>query len=83
MFLILGILVVVLKKATRRKKTLCDSIKEGSCNGNMYPLDVWHLIAEYIRPEDTGKFASICKSSWNVVNTPVYWLNLYKRLVLW
>lgn len=44
-----------------------------------YPLDLWFLIAEHIEPQVVGKFASICKSSFQVVTTATFWLNLYKR----
>ena len=43
-----------------------------------YPLDVWFIISEYIRPEAVGKFAQICRSSYHVVTTGKFWFHLYK-----
>ncbi|GJQ74367.1 hypothetical protein Trydic_g21243 [Trypoxylus dichotomus] len=51
----------------------------GSGEGYEYPMDIWFLISEYIRPEDVGRFASICKTSCAVTNTAPFWFNLYKR----
>ncbi|XP_008544349.1 transmembrane protein 183A [Microplitis demolitor] len=47
--------------------------------GIEYPLDLWFLLSEYIKPEDIGKFASICKSSNYVTRTGKFWFHLYKR----
>lgn len=47
--------------------------------GKDYPMDIWFLISEYIRPEDVGRFASICKTSFAVTNTAKFWFSLYKR----
>uniref|UniRef100_A0A1B6I9A6 F-box domain-containing protein n=1 Tax=Homalodisca liturata TaxID=320908 RepID=A0A1B6I9A6_9HEMI len=72
--------VFVMKKAScRRKKTLSDSIAGCSTDGNTYPLDIWHLLSKYIRPEDIATFSAICRNSWSVVQTPTFWLSLYKR----
>uniref|UniRef100_A0A1B6KPU7 F-box domain-containing protein n=1 Tax=Graphocephala atropunctata TaxID=36148 RepID=A0A1B6KPU7_9HEMI len=72
--------VVVTKKAScRRKKTLSESMAETNKTGNTYPLDIWHLLAKYIRPEDIATFSLICRNSHSVVNSPTFWLSLYKR----
>lgn len=72
--------VFVMKKC-RRKKTLSDTMAKNCNDGNTFPLDIWYLIAKYIRPEDVITFSTICRDAWCVVNTPSFWLNLYKRSV--
>lgn len=61
----------------RRKKTNSseDATQE---EGVDFPLDVWFIISEYIRPEAVGKFAQICRSSYHVVTTGKFWFHLYK-----
>ncbi|GAB1864601.1 Transmembrane protein 183 [Camponotus japonicus] len=60
-----------------RRKLKCqeDDDKE---EGIDYPLDIWFIISEYIRPEAVGKFARICKSSRYVTTTAKFWFHLYK-----
>ncbi|MBN3273996.1 TM183 protein, partial [Polyodon spathula] len=48
-------------------------------DGAEYPVDVWLLLASYIRPEDICKFALICKNAWAVSCTAAFWSRLYKR----
>jgi len=43
-----------------------------------YPLDFWHLLSNYIKPEQVGTFALICKSSNLVVSSQSFWRSLYK-----
>lgn len=47
----------------------------------MYPLDIWFLISEYIRPEDVGRFAGICKLSYAVVCSAKFWFSMYRRYI--
>ncbi|XP_043926140.1 transmembrane protein 183A isoform X2 [Protopterus annectens] len=65
--------------ATRKKKS--KHCKENSMDneGDEYPVDIWLLLASYIRPEDVGKFALICKNAWIVSCTAAFWSRLYKR----
>jgi hypothetical protein len=64
----------------RRKKTVSNSEERKPDNtGNEYPIDIWFLISEYIRPEDVGRFAGICKASYEVVSTAKFWFSMYKR----
>eukprot|EP00092_Neocalanus_flemingeri_P027099 GFUD01029386.1.p1 GENE.GFUD01029386.1~~GFUD01029386.1.p1 ORF type:complete len:376 (-),score=102.77 GFUD01029386.1:111-1238(-) len=44
-----------------------------------YPLDFWHLISHYLRPEQVGTFALICQSSNSVVSSQSFWRSLYSR----
>jgi len=40
---------------------------------------MWWLLASYIRPEDTGRFAGICRATNNIVETAAFWKLLYNR----
>ncbi|KAJ9578673.1 hypothetical protein L9F63_005097 [Diploptera punctata] len=69
--------VIVRRQPRRRKKTWSES--EADNGGVEYPLDIWFLISEHIRPEDVSTFARICKSALHVVNTAKFWFHLYRR----
>ncbi|XP_030748920.1 transmembrane protein 183 [Sitophilus oryzae] len=73
---------IIQKRDTQvRKKTLSTS-KEctvGNNFGRDYPIDIWYILSEYIRPEDVGTFASICKTSHEVVCSSRFWFGLYRR----
>lgn len=75
-----GTTSVVIKRSTsqRRKKTQSE-LEICRRKGAEYPLDIWFLISDFIYPEDVHRFASICKSTYNVVNSAKFWFNLYKR----
>lgn len=65
----------------QRKKTtsLTENIEDRP--GKVYPLDIWYLISEYIRPEDVGCFAGICKLSYAVVCSAKFWFSMYRRYI--
>lgn len=63
----------------RRRKTISSSEDVKTVAGKEYPIDIWYLISEYIRPEDVGRFASICKTSFEVVCTAKFWFELYRK----
>jgi len=44
-----------------------------------YPLDFWHLLSYYIKPEQVGTFALICKLSNTVVSSQSFWRSLYNN----
>ncbi|XP_054251772.1 transmembrane protein 183A [Indicator indicator] len=50
--------------------------------GEEYPIDIWLLLASYIRPEDIVRFSLICKKAWTVTCTAAFWTRLYRRLFL-
>ncbi|CAH1786827.1 unnamed protein product [Owenia fusiformis] len=52
---------------------------EDYTEGRVYPLDLWFILAQYIRPEDVGLFARLCTSSHYVTHTAGYWNRLYLR----
>lgn len=47
--------------------------------GEEYPMDIWLLLASYIRPEDIVNFSLICKKAWTVTCTAAFWTRLYRR----
>lgn len=47
--------------------------------GLHYPIDLWYLIGEYIKPEDVSTFAVLCKASHHVTQTYKFWMDMYKR----
>lgn len=63
-----------LKKKGKSKKQ-----KNMEAIGLDYPVDIWFLISEYIRPEDVGSFAAICQASYAVIQSVKFWKSLYKR----
>ena len=43
-----------------------------------HPPELWGLVANYILPEDISRFGAICQDAYAVVNSPSFWLKLYK-----
>lgn len=43
-----------------------------------YPVDIWFLISQHIRPEDVGCFSLICRTTASICATPTFWFSLYK-----
>ncbi|XP_076068843.1 transmembrane protein fates-shifted isoform X1 [Oratosquilla oratoria] len=69
------------RKGRRRKRHQEDEAEEEG--GVEYPVDVWFSISKHLRPEDIGRFASICKTTYIVVASAHFWLNLYERYFQW
>ncbi|XP_076291803.1 transmembrane protein fates-shifted isoform X3 [Lasioglossum baleicum] len=67
-----------LTNQVRYRKTAETYMEEEKEVGKDYPLDLWFIISEYIRPEAISKFARICKSSYHVTTTGKFWFHLYK-----
>uniref|UniRef100_A0A8D8HSA6 Transmembrane protein 183 n=1 Tax=Culex pipiens TaxID=7175 RepID=A0A8D8HSA6_CULPI len=44
-----------------------------------YHIDIWHSIAEHIRPEDVARFALICRKTAEVTQSAKFWHALYRR----
>uniref|UniRef100_A0ABI7WUH2 Transmembrane protein 183A n=1 Tax=Felis catus TaxID=9685 RepID=A0ABI7WUH2_FELCA len=61
------------KKKSKRHKDL------DRAGGEKYPMDIWLLLASYIRPEDIVNFSLICKNGWTVTCTAAFWTRLYRR----
>uniref|UniRef100_A0AAR5QI85 Transmembrane protein 183 n=1 Tax=Dendroctonus ponderosae TaxID=77166 RepID=A0AAR5QI85_DENPD len=70
-----------MSKTKNRRHTNLSNHKYNRKNegGKTYPIDIWFLLSEYIRPEDVGVFAAICKSSFQVTCSAAFWFSLYRR----
>jgi len=66
---------------TRKKHIKCKVTPEDLKNrpGIQYPIDIWYLIGQFIKPEDVKTFAAICKGSYCVTRTYSFWITMYKR----
>ncbi|XP_077785253.1 LOW QUALITY PROTEIN: transmembrane protein 183A [Podarcis muralis] len=62
------------KKKSKRHKDDSDEVI-----GKDYPIDIWLVLASYIRPEDTVNFSLICRKAWIVTCTAAFWTRLYRR----
>ncbi|XP_066482078.1 transmembrane protein 183A isoform X2 [Tiliqua scincoides] len=62
------------KKKSKRHKETSDGVE-----GTEFPIDIWLVLASYIRPEDTVNFSLICKKAWTVTCTAAFWTRLYRR----
>ncbi|XP_077870429.1 transmembrane protein 183-like [Saccoglossus kowalevskii] len=80
-FMCIYILVLLSITGTQRQKKTTSIIgtSDNIIKGCEYPIDVWFLVSNYIRPEDVGRFASICKASYYVTSTTQFWSRLYHR----
>uniref|UniRef100_A0A8C8SEP4 Transmembrane protein 183A n=1 Tax=Pelusios castaneus TaxID=367368 RepID=A0A8C8SEP4_9SAUR len=67
------------RAAYRKKKSKRHKENPDEAVGEEYPIDIWLLLASYIRPEDTVKFSLICKKAWTVTCTAAFWTRLYRR----
>ncbi|XP_010893882.1 transmembrane protein 183A [Esox lucius] len=66
-------------KETRKKKNKRRKESSECSDGEDYPVDVWLVLASYIRPEDVCTFALICRNAWTVTCTAAFWTRLYRR----
>uniref|UniRef100_A0A671S1J8 Transmembrane protein 183-like n=1 Tax=Sinocyclocheilus anshuiensis TaxID=1608454 RepID=A0A671S1J8_9TELE len=55
-------------KGSRKKKNKRHKENSGSIDGEEYPIDIWLLLAAYIRPEDVCRFSVICKNAWTATH---------------
>ncbi|XP_027631815.1 transmembrane protein 183A isoform X2 [Tupaia chinensis] len=67
------------KNVLRKKKSKRHKENLDGAGGEEYPMDIWLLLASYIRPEDIVKFSLICKNAWTVTCTAAFWTRLYRR----
>ena len=44
-------------------------------------IDIWFVIAKYLSPEDTIKFAQICKKTHFVTDSEAFWRSLFNRYI--
>jgi hypothetical protein len=54
------------------------AIKKG---GIYYPLDIWFILANYIKPEQIHTFSCICRGSYQAITSRKFWMDLYKRYI--
>ncbi|KAM9362218.1 transmembrane protein 183A [Symphorus nematophorus] len=66
-------------KVARKKKNKRRKESSESSDGKEYPMDIWEVLASYIRPEDVCRFALICRNAWTVTCTAAFWTRLYRR----
>ncbi|KAM3621307.1 uncharacterized protein V6R79_009305 [Siganus canaliculatus] len=66
-------------KGDRKKKNKRRKESGDGADGKDYPMDIWLVLASYIRPEDVCRFALICRNAWTVTCTAAFWTRLYKR----
>ncbi|XP_061869388.1 transmembrane protein 183A isoform X6 [Colius striatus] len=67
------------RAASRKKKSKRHKEDPEGGGGEEYPIDIWLLLASYIRPEDIVRFSLICKKAWTVTCTAAFWTRLYRR----
>uniref|UniRef100_A0A2I2ZQ12 Transmembrane protein 183A n=1 Tax=Gorilla gorilla gorilla TaxID=9595 RepID=A0A2I2ZQ12_GORGO len=67
------------RTVSRKKKSERHKEELDGAGGEEYPMDIWLLLASYIRPEDIVNFSLICKNAWTVTCTAAFWTRLYRR----
>uniref|UniRef100_A0A2K5JL00 F-box domain-containing protein n=1 Tax=Colobus angolensis palliatus TaxID=336983 RepID=A0A2K5JL00_COLAP len=67
------------RTVSRKKKSKMHKEELDAAGGEEYPMDIWLLLASYIRLEDIVKFSLICKNAWTVICTAAFWIRLYRR----
>ena len=50
-------------------------------SGIYYPLDIWFILANYIKPEQIQTFSRLCRGSYLAVTSVKFWTQLYKRFI--
>jgi hypothetical protein len=50
-------------------------------DGVYYPLDIWFILANYIKPEQIQTFSCLCRGSYLAVTSVKFWTQLYKRFI--
>lgn len=78
-----GVLRTTRDHKRRRRKVAGRLDMEEEVEGTDYPLDLWFLISEYIRPEDVGRFASLCQATYYITTTTRFWLSMFRRHYQW
>uniref|UniRef100_A0A8C5VGV7 Transmembrane protein 183A n=1 Tax=Microcebus murinus TaxID=30608 RepID=A0A8C5VGV7_MICMU len=61
------------RTVSRKKKSKRHKEDLDRAEGEEYPMDIWLLLAFYIRPEDIVNFSLICKNAWTVTCTAAFW----------
>lgn len=58
-----------------------DEDANGNTTWNNCHIDIWFMIAKYLRPEDTLNFAQICRKTHFVTNSEAFWKSLFNRYI--
>ena len=59
--------------------TLNDNQKPAGDKNVEFPSEIWILLSDYILPNYVGKFAQICKTTYNIVSSQAFWRRMYKK----
>lgn len=59
-----------------------ESTNDSNTSWSSCHIDIWFLIARYLRPEDTMTFSLICKTTAAVTDSETFWSSMYKRYYL-
>jgi len=70
-------------KKERRKRKEVQSIPNCFHEGETYCFDFWETLSMYLHPESVNVYARLCKAAHLSVNRVSFWLNLYRRYVIW
>ena len=60
-------------------RTFLDSEKKKPDSDINFPSELWILLSDYIQPEAVGRYARICKTTYNIVSSQGFWRRLYRR----
>ena len=61
------------------KQNSCSKTESSTIYGREYPYDIWFRIGTYIAPEDIGRFALICRTTNQVVNSTAFWISIFNK----
>ncbi|XP_063961029.1 putative transmembrane protein 183BP [Lytechinus pictus] len=65
------------RKGSKKKgKAKLEPVQEGT---RVYPIDLWYILADYVRPEDIATFSCLCKDAYSITRTVSFWKKLYFR----
>lgn len=60
-------------------RTCSDTQKKKPVKNVNFPSEIWILLSDYIQPENVGRYARICRTTYNIVSSQGFWRRLYRR----
>ena len=60
-------------------RTFSDTQKKKPDKSVNFPSEIWILLSDYIQPENVGRYARICRTTYNIVSSQGFWRRLYRR----
>lgn len=69
----------IIEKKKRNRKKSARSEYEDDHSFSDYPIDIWFLISEHVKPEDIKNFSLICTKTLCVVSSAKFWFYLYRK----